>query len=552
LVWPSAKAVRHLSLLAFFRETVAQRDDYFLRWIPMRKKSGSLPDEIPVERRFQLLVESVHDYAIYLLTPDGFIQSWNTGAQRFKGYTADEIVGQHFSRFYTPEDRERGEPARALHVALTEGKYENEGWRVRKDGVRFWASVVIDPVHDPSGRLIGFAKVTRDITEKKATEQALEQARAALLQSQKLEAVGKLTGGIAHDFNNLLQVIVNSLSIVSRQIDDPRLLKVLDSAERAAGRGALLTQQLLAFARKQPLKPESYDVNTLIRSIEGILRRASQEMVELDVALQPGVSQVLLDAPQFEAALLNLVVNARDAMPNGGRILVATTGVVLEGAGEAPHIKPGAYVKVTVSDTGTGMPPEVVQQAVEPFFTTKETGKGSGLGLSHVYGFVKQSGGDLVIESKVGEGTTISLYLPATVQAATGKTAETRVEPKRDKVLIVEDEPEVLEITVELFRGMDYEIITAGNGMKAIDVLKRNRDIDILFTDVVMPGGMSGIDLARFTQKLCPGVKVVLASGYSAPALAAQHGKLDDFAFIHKPYRWSELVETLRSVTAST
>jgi PAS domain S-box-containing protein len=517
----------------------------------MRKKSAALADEISVERRFQLLVESVHDYAIYLLTPDGYIQSWNTGAQRFKGYTTDEIVGQHFSRFYTPEDRAHGEPARALHVALTTGKYENEGWRVRKDGSRFWASVVIDPVRDSDGRLIGFAKVTRDITEKKATEQALEQARAALLQSQKLEAVGKLTGGIAHDFNNLLQVIVNSLNIVSRQVDDPRLLKVLDSAERAAGRGALLTQQLLAFARQQPLKPAPYDVNTLIRSIEGILRRASQEMVEFDVALQAGLSQVLLDAPQFEAALLNLVVNARDAMPNGGRILVATTGVVLDGKGEAPHVKPGAYVKVTVSDNGTGMAEDVIRQAVEPFFTTKEVGKGSGLGLSHVYGFVKQSGGDLLIDSQPGEGTTISLYLPATSQAAAGTSTETRVEPKRDKVLIVEDEPEVLEITVELFRGMDYEIITAGNGMKAIDVLKRNRDIDILFTDVVMPGGMSGIDLARFTLKLCPGVKVVLASGYSAPALAAQHGKLDDFAFIRKPYRWSELIETLRRVSAS-
>jgi PAS domain S-box-containing protein len=516
-------------------------------------KNTSPAHEISVEHRFQLLVESVHDYAIYMLTPEGYVESWNTGAQRFKGYSADEIVGQHFSRFYTPEDKANGEPAKALHTALTAGKYESEGWRVRKDGSRFWASVVIAPVRDTSGCLIGFAKVTRDITEKKAAEKALEQAKAALLQAQKLESVGKLTGGIAHDFNNLLQVIVNSLNIVSRQIDDPRLLKVLDSAERAAGRGALLTQQLLAFARRQPLKPAPCDVNTLIRSIEGILRHASQEMIELDVALASDLYPVLLDGSQFEAALLNLVVNARDAMPKGGRITVATANVTLDGRGEASHLPPGPYVKVTVSDTGSGMAPEVLLRAVEPFFTTKETGRGSGLGLSHVYGFVKQSGGDLVLESETGKGSTIMLYLPASVQADAPESAGgSDPRAKREKVLIVEDEQDVLDITVELFRGMDYEIITAANGMKAIDILKRTRDIDILFTDVVMPGGMSGIDLARFTQKLCPSVKVVLASGYPAPALAVEHGKLNEFAFIRKPYRWSELLDTLRTMAASS
>jgi len=501
-------------------------------------------DEISVERRFQLLVESVHDYAIYMLTPEGYVESWNTGAQRFKGYAADEIVGQHFSRFYTTEDQSNGEPARALHTALTTGKYESEGWRVRKDGSRFWASVVLHPVHDEGGRLIGFAKVTRDITEKMA-------AKATQLQAQKLESVGKLTGGIAHDFNNLLQVIVNSLNIVSRQIDDPRLLKVLDSAERAAGRGALLTQQLLAFARRQALKPETCDVNTLIRSIEGILRRASQEMIGLDVVLASDLHPVLLDGSQFEAALLNLVVNARDAMPNGGRITLATANVMLDGRGEAAHLLPGPYVKVSISDTGFGMEPEVLQRAVEPFFTTKEVGKGSGLGLSHVYGFVKQSGGDLVLQSEVGKGSTIMLYLPVATQAEALQSAAAGPRAKREKVLIVEDEQDVLDVTVELFRGMDYEIITAGNGMKAIDILKRTRDIDILFTDVVMPGGMNGIDLARFTHKLCPSVKVVLASGYPAPALVAEHGSLDEFTFIRKPYRWSELLNTLRNVATS-
>jgi PAS domain S-box-containing protein len=508
--------------------------------------------EISVERRFQLLVESVHDYAIYMLTPDGHIESWNTGAQRFKGYSADEIVGQHFSRFYTPEDQASGLPAKALHTALTAGKYESEGWRVRKDGSRFWASVVIEPVRDENGRLIGFAKVTRDITEKMAAQQALEQTRAALLQAQKLESVGKLTGGIAHDFNNLLQVIVNSLDIVSRQVDDPRLLKVIDSAERAAGRGALLTQQLLAFARRQSLKPALCDVNTLIRSIEGILGRVSREIIELDVALASDLQSVLLDGAQFEAALLNLVVNARDAMPKGGRITLATANVTLDGRGEAPHLPPGAYVRVSVSDTGSGMTPEVLQRAIEPFFTTKETGKGSGLGLSHVYGFVRQSGGDMVLASEIGKGSTVTLYLPVSQQAgASDSAAEPGPRVKREKVLIVEDEQDVLDVTVELFRGMDYEIITADNGMKAIDILKRTRDIDILFTDVIMPGGMNGIDLARFTQKLCPSVKVVLASGYPAPALAAEHGELGEFAFIRKPYRWSELLDTLRTVATS-
>ena len=500
------------------------------------------------EERFRLLVQGVTDYAIYMLAPDGTITNWNAGARRIKGYEQDEVVGTHFSRFYTDPERESGFPARALATAATEGRFEGEGWRVRKDGSRFWAHVVIDPIRDETGTLIGFAKVTRDITERREAAETLERAREALFQSQKLEAIGKLTGGIAHDFNNLLNVIVSGLDVLAMEIRNPRSLKVLESMQRAAERGSTLTRQLLAFARKQPLKLEQHNINSVIGSFEAVLRRAGGGTVQFEIRPFPDLPPAMIDATQFEAALLNLVVNARDATPEGGCIVLSTELVRLRHM-EVNNLPAGAYVKVTVEDNGAGMPPEVVSRAVEPFFTTKEVGKGTGMGLSQVYGFLQQAGGDLLIESAVGRGTAVSLYLPALDDDATRERATTRKE-RTEKALVVDDQPEVLEVAVELFRQLGYDVLSASNGKDALDIIRRTPDIDVVFSDIVMPL-MTGVELGRQVRELVPHVKVILTSGYTSNTPEFTDPGLSEFEFVAKPYRMSELIKKLRAPVKS-
>lgn len=363
------------------------------------------------EQQFRLLVQSITDYAIYMLDPNGIISNWNPGGQRIKGYTRDEIVGQHFSRFYSEEDRLAGEPERGLRMAREQGRFEKEGWRLRKDGTRFWASVVIDPIWR-DGELIGFAKITRDVTERYEAQQLFEQTQRALTQSQKTEAIGKLTFGLAHDFNNLLTVIVNSLDLIkAHHQDGVRVERLVDGAMRAADRGSLLTRQLLAFARGQNLAPDMHDLNDLLRRSEALYRRACDTTIDIRFDLGDGLPEVLVDATQFEAAVLNLVVNSRDAMPNGGTIAISTRSHRTI-TPDKPDADAADYVCVTVSDTGIGMSESDQERANEPFFTTKEVGKGSGLGLSQVYGFAAQSGGFMELRSQQGQGTRVSICLP--------------------------------------------------------------------------------------------------------------------------------------------
>jgi PAS domain S-box-containing protein len=493
------------------------------------------------EQRFRLLVQGVTDYAIYMLSPEGVVTNWNSGAERIKGYTYDEIVGSHFSRFYTAEDRAAGVPKRALSTAATVGRFEAEGWRVRKDGTRFWAHVIIDAIHDDNGSLVGFAKITRDLTEKKRAAEALEAANAALYQAQKMESIGQLTGGIAHDFNNLLSVLSSGLEVLALKRGESGDNRTIESMRRAVDRGARLTQQLLAFARKQPLQAETRNLNRIITGFEPVLRRAGNANIEFGFDLDRKAHSAVIDSARLESALLNLVVNARDAMPDGGQIVISTRNVTL-GQHEAGSLPAGDYVRIAVSDTGTGMSPEVVSRAFEPFFTTKEVGKGTGLGLSQVYGFIKQSDGEVVIESKPGEGTTIAIYLPAVLSEA---QEDRRAQVER--VLIVEDEPDLMDVAAALFTSMGYDVLTASSGREAIDLLEQ-RDIDILFTDVVMPNGMDGLELASYTRAHYPDTKIMLASGYPLPALKERHGgELNEFAFVNKPYRLADLARTLRS-----
>jgi CheY-like chemotaxis protein/two-component sensor histidine kinase len=316
---------------------------------------------------------------------------------------------------------------------------------------------------------------------------------------------------------------------------------MLDAIDQAANRGALLTQQLLSFARQQPLKREARDLNRVINSFEAVLRRASRNGIGFQVKLADKLPLVMIDAAQFETALLNLVVNARDATPDGGRIMVSSQVVELKQ--QRRKLPPGTYVVVSVQDTGAGMTPEVMARAVEPFFTTKAVGKGTGLGLSQVYGMAQQSDGDLEIVSRPDQGTTMSLYFPA----AAGSEQERVDEPTSEKVLIVDDQPDVLEITSELFRTLGFEVLSANSAEDAIGVLERTPDLRLMLSDVVMPG-MSGIQLARKAQSVTPGIKVILSSGYANPAMDRDKDSLEGFHFLPKPYRMGDLVKKLRSM----
>jgi PAS domain S-box-containing protein len=499
------------------------------------------------EERFRLLVQGVTDYAIYMLSPSGEVTNWNSGARGIKGYSHDEVVGTHFSRFYTAEDQAAGAPARALATAARENRFEGEGWRVRKDGTRFWAHVVIDAIRSDSGELIGFGKVTRDTTERRDAAQALERAKEALFQAQKLEAIGKLTGGVAHDFNNLLSVIVSGLEIISKEVKTPAGVKTLSGMQRAASRGAKLTQQLLSFARQQPLRPEKYNLTQLVTAFEAVLHRARPESVALKLQLDPSVRPVLLDAVQFEAALLNLMSNACDAMPGGGTLTITVENVQLAQE-QVGSLAGGEYVKLTLSDTGTGMTPEVAARAVEPFYTTKPIGEGTGLGLSQAYGLVQQSGGDLEIESQPGIGTSISLYWPALTLSADESTSSPDTNAGAERALVVDDQPDVLETMVELLQTMGYEVLSANNGAEALETLDRHGHISVLLSDVVM-AGMDGVTLARESRKRCPTVKVILVSGFPRDNFKDQHGDMASFGFLMKPFRMAELAKLLRQGT---
>ena len=369
------------------------------------------------EQRFQLLVESITDCAVYSLDLGGVVLDWNRGAERIHGYKADEVIGRNVSMFYTPQARDAGTPVRTLELALAEGRHESEMPQLRRDGGTFLANIVLEPIRDRDGAHIGFVRITRDVTQHRRLEERLRQA-------EKMEAIGQLTGGVAHDFNNYLMVIINSIDrAASLSRNDPALRQPLEAATRGAERAATLTAQLLAFARKQPLAPKPTDIGRLVGETSELLRRTLGERVRIETMVARDLWPAFCDASQLEGALLNLAVNARDAMPDGGTLTLEVANAVLDAddAASDPDAAPGFYVTIAVGDTGIGMSREVLDRAVDPFFTTKPEGLGTGLGLSQVFGLVKQSGGHMRIRSEPGAGTTVTLYIPkAPSEAATG------------------------------------------------------------------------------------------------------------------------------------
>ncbi|NIF15743.1 PAS domain-containing sensor histidine kinase [Pantoea sp. Cy-639] len=362
------------------------------------------------EARYEQLVQAVVDYAIYMLDPTGHVVSWNAGAQRIKGYAADEVIGRHFSLFFTDQDCAEGRPDRLLLQALAEGGAQDEGWRVRKDGTQFWALAALDVIRDEQGQVIGLAKVTRDITDRRESALQLDSMRAQLFQAQKLEALGQLSGGLAHDFNNLLTIILSSARLALNSQDPSRIRRLLGHVLDAGQRGTQLTQQLLSFARHRQLSVSRIAVASVVESTRGLMEHALPREIELLHQVQVDLPPIEVDAGQLQMVLLNLMFNARDAIQVQGRIRLVVEHIML--AGEVEGLQ-GQFVRFEVHDDGQGIDPHVLPRIFEPFFTTKPFGKGTGLGLSQAYGFARQSNGAIEVTSRLGEGTCISLYLPA-------------------------------------------------------------------------------------------------------------------------------------------
>jgi PAS domain S-box-containing protein len=630
------------------------------------------------ERSFRLLVEGVTDYAIYMLDLEGRVTSWNSGAQRIKQYSATEILGRHFREFYVAEERHDGEPERNLEAVRREGRYEAEAWRVRKDGSQFWANVVMDPIRNEQGQLLGYAKITRDITERRRAEQVIREAgvrintlvetavdgvilidarghiqtfnpaceklfgyradevvgqnvkmlmpapyrqehdqyignyrrtgerkiigigrevkgqrkdstvfpmdlsvgeakqdgesvfvgiihdlterkhtEEQLIQAQKMEAVGQLSGGIAHDFNNLLTVIVGNAEFLSEELKSRYdLQKLADTIVQAGERGAELTQRLLAYGRRQTLNPVDIDCNNLVSGMRTLLQRTLSEEIEIRVTLDPDLEAAFADAGQLENAILNLAINAKDAMPNGGTISISTANMNLDERyhEQHPEVHPGHYVMIAITDDGHGMPAEVLSRVFEPFYTTKEVGKGSGLGLSMVYGFVKQSNGHVAIYSEPGLGTTVRIYLPSTSMPVTKSPHLAPEIPAaqlgQETVLVAEDDPFVRTYAVTCLESFGYRVIEAVDGRDALNKLAGGVSADLLFTDVVMPGGINGWELAETARRMQPELKVLLTSGYALEALA-ERGRLPVGAVVlNKPYRKADLAKRVREALA--
>ncbi|MCC5887031.1 MAG: PAS domain S-box protein [Gammaproteobacteria bacterium] len=517
---------------------------------------GGMTDVTDVRRaeatlaRQAALLDQARD-AIVLCDSADRIRFWNRSAERIYGWSAGEVMGQPLDALLYEH---RDAYSRVVDDVRSHGEWRGRMQQQRADGTVItveghWVRVDADAAPGGEADVGAVMAINTDITDQLALEEQLSQA-------QRLESVGQLTGGIAHDFNNLLTIVLgNSDLLVESLAHDDDMREMAGMIQTAAERAAELTQRLLAFARKQPLDPRSVDVNALVLGMDRMLRRTLGEQVEIELVRGAGLWQALVDEGQLENAVLNLCINARDAMPSGGRLTLETSNAHLDETYASQHseVQPGQYVRVSISDTGTGMSPETMKRAFDPFFTTKEVGRGSGLGLSMVYGFIKQSQGHVRIYSEIGEGTTVHLYLPRVIGAGergVRGAAHVPAAPlgQGEKILLVEDDELVRNHLTAQLRALGYQVVAARNGPEGLQVLRQFADLDLLFTDVVMPGGMSGRDLADAARLLRPDLPVLFTSGYTENAIV-HHGRLDaGVQLLSKPYRQQDLARKVRRV----
>jgi PAS domain S-box-containing protein len=496
------------------------------------------------EQFLATVIDNMHD-AILVHRDDAILLANRRCLQLLGARGPEQVVGQSPLSFYPPDLRE-GVAERVRQVFTETGSVPLVEQRlVRVDGKTVDVETNSIAFIDRGQRTA--LSILRDITHRKAAE-------AQLRQAQKMEAVGQLTGGVAHDFNNLLTVIVANLDILGDTVnEDPELRAVLNAALGGAMRGAELTRRLLAFARKQPLEPQVIDLNERLPALSTMLTRTLGEQIRVEVKLAAGLWRTRADPSQVEDALLNLAINARDAMPAGGALTIESSNAQLDATYTAlnPEVVPGDYVQLTVTDTGVGMTPEVIERALEPFFTTKEQGQGTGLGLSMIYGFAKQSGGHLKIYSEVGVGTTVNLYLPRASSAELPTNAPTAgaapIPVGHESILLVEDNPDVRAAAVRQLIDLGYRVRVAANGPSALAVLDSGEVFDLLFTDIVMPERMSGYDLAHAAGQRQPGIKILFTTGYSEAPTVSGAKPAKDALMLRKPYRKRELAETVRA-----
>jgi PAS domain S-box-containing protein len=519
---------------------------FYLSWFRNKTLVETLAQVKEHESNFEAIFNAIPD-AIVVTKRNSSIVAVNHGMERTFGYTIDDLSGKNTSILY--ENEEEYERQGRIHYDLSVEE-KNEPYEVSyraKDGFLFVGETVGTAINGANGETLGFIGIIRDITERKHIENQLHR-------SQRMEAIGQLTGGIAHDFNNLLSVMFGNAELLKGKVgDDEKSLRRLESIIKAVDLGASLTNRLLAFSRQQALSPRPTAVNGLVLGLEDMLQRTLGETVKLHTNFGSGPCEALIDSAQFENALINLAVNARDAMGKGGVLTIETADVTLDEAYSRQHedVTPGDYVMVAVSDTGGGMKPAVLEKAFEPFFTTKGVGRGSGLGLSMVYGFIMQSKGHVTIYSEVGHGTTIKLYMPRS-QEPVGQDdtmdGALEFEQGSERILVVEDNDDVREIPVGILRNQGYQVVEAENGEEAIKNLQDGPPFDLLFTDMILPGGMSGVKVAEYAKRIQPDIKVIFTTGYADNALANNGKAGSGVTVVNKPYRRKELLGKVRAV----
>jgi PAS domain S-box-containing protein len=496
----------------------------------------------------QQLIQAIFNYlpdAVLVADADGKVLLCNPAVARVFGYAPEELIGQPKSVLY--HDREEYVRMRALEARLAEQAMpEPKTVRYRrKSGEPFHAETIASVLKDQSGRFTGLISLNRDISKQVVQDEALRKA-------QRMEAVGQLTGGIAHDFNNLLTIITGNHELLEAELQTEEQRDLLTRANNAALMGARLTSRLLTFARRRRLDPVILNLNEQVLGMAELLRRTLGESIALGTLLAPRLWSVRADPSEVENAVLNLAINSRDAMPAGGKLVIETRNVVLDESDVASEVgvEPGEYVRLSVSDTGIGMAPEVLTRVFEPFFTTKEPGKGTGLGLSVIYGFVKQSEGHVTLYSELGRGTTVNLYLPhaavAGERAAVANQATAAQLATGETILLVEDNPDVRKVTARRLENLGYRVIEADSGVRAIEMLEGGTKVDLLFSDVVMPGGVSGFDLARWVKESMPAVRILLTSGFADDIARAGETPAPELEILRKPYSGADLAAALR------